>query len=125
MRPSRSWDSPVLRWPRRDQVDAAVRAWANPFALAHPEVLAVGYFGSYARGDWGVGSDVDLAVLVRSSDRPFWSRPLAWPAPDLPVPSDMLVYTLDEWRSVRGSALGIGSALSTGAIWVVGAPPAD
>jgi predicted nucleotidyltransferase len=33
-------------------------------------VLEIGYFGSYARGDWGVGSDVDLIVIVAESELP-------------------------------------------------------
>jgi predicted nucleotidyltransferase len=39
--------------------------------MIHPEVVRVGYFGSYARGDWGVGSDLDLIIIVDRSDEPF------------------------------------------------------
>jgi predicted nucleotidyltransferase len=46
-------------------VDAAVRDWAERIIDERPEVLWIGYFGSYARGDWGVGSDIDLIALLR------------------------------------------------------------
>ena len=55
---------------------------------------ARGYFGSYARGDWGVGSDVDVLVLVRVCQTPFERRGILWNAMDLPVHADVLVYTL-------------------------------
>jgi predicted nucleotidyltransferase len=37
-------------------------------------IVAVGIFGSYARGDWGVGSDLDLVVVVEDSSEPFERR---------------------------------------------------
>ncbi len=60
-------------------------------------MVAVGLFGSLARGGWGVGSDADLVVVVEASDAPFLSRALAFPADALPVPADVLVYTAAEW----------------------------
>jgi uncharacterized protein len=60
--------------------------------------VQVGYFGSYARGDWGVGSDLDLLVILESSDKPFEVRAAEWDTRDIPVSTDVLVYTLEEWR---------------------------
>ena len=63
--PVRSLNTPVLKWPDKNTVDQAVRSWSIEQALRRPELKRIGYFGSYARGDWGVGSDLDLiAVLV-------------------------------------------------------------
>ena len=98
--PVRSLRSSVMRWPDAEEVDAAVRAWARALAAAHPEVRRVGYFGSYARGDWGVGSDVDIVVIVAHSDEPPPRRAARWPVEDLPVPADVLVYTEEEWRRI-------------------------
>ena len=61
-------------------------------------MTAVGYFGSYARGDWGVGSDLDLVVIVDDSPEPFERRAARWDATGLPVPADVLVYTRAEWE---------------------------
>ena len=66
----------------------------------HPEILRVGYIGSYARGDWGVGSDLDVLLIVAQSDLPFDQRAAAWNVDALPVPVDLMVYTLDEWLRI-------------------------
>jgi len=86
-------------------VDTAARAWADLLSAKMPAVRRVGYFGSYARGDWGVGSDLDLVVVVGESDLAFEERALRIDATSLPVPADVLVYTLVEWeRLVRATS---------------------
>ncbi len=69
----------------------------------HPEVLCIGCFGSYARGDWGVGSHIDLLVIVAHSDKPFIYRATKFDATELPVSADVLVYTQDEWEKMQSS----------------------
>ncbi len=115
--PVRSLRSSVLRWPDRREVDAAVRAWAAELAAREERVRRVGYFGSYARGDWGVGSDVDLIVVVGRSDEPFERRPVAYDATRLPVPADVLVYTAVEWDrlSIDG---GLPRTVAGEIVWV-------
>jgi len=39
-------------------VDHAVRRWPAEVVADHPGVLGIGCLGLYARGDWGVGSDL-------------------------------------------------------------------
>jgi len=65
---------------------------------AHPEVVQVGYFGSYARGDWGPGSDLDILMIVEGSEEPFERRAAQWDTTELPVPSELLVCTKPEWE---------------------------
>ena len=96
--PVRSLNSSVLRWPDARAVDRAVRRWAEQTAQRHPEVKSIGYFGSYARGDWGVGSDLDVIVIVEHSHEPFERRTVRWDTFELPVPTDLLIYTLEEWE---------------------------
>ncbi len=95
---ARSLNSSVVTWPDAQTVEHALREWAQALAQRHPDMLRVGYIGSYARGDWGVGSDVDVLLIVAQSDLPFAQRAAAWDATDLLVPADLLVYTLDEWQ---------------------------
>lgn len=99
--PVRSLSSSVLTWPDARTVDRAVRRWAKRAVAVHPEVLRIGYFGSYARGDWGVGSDLDVLIIVDRSDERFERRAARWDITRLPVPTDVLVYTEDEWRDLR------------------------
>ena len=98
--PVRSLRSSVLRWPDAHAVESALRVWVTQAVAGHPEVCRLGYFGSYARGDWGVGSDVDLIVIVDGSDAPFERRSVGWDTAALPVPADVLVYTDAEWRAM-------------------------
>ena len=98
--PVRSLHSSVLKWPDKHAVDQAARDWAHLLALKHPEITGIAYFGSYARGDWGVGSDLDVAVIIRNSNRPFEERSRDYDTQKLPVPTDLVVYTLEEWYSL-------------------------
>ena len=97
--PVRSLNSSVLKWPDAKTVDAAARRWVEKVMRDRKDVFRVGYFGSYARGDWGVGSDLDLIIILKSSERPFEKRSTEWNVTELPVPADVLVYTKKEWES--------------------------
>lgn len=116
--PVRSSRSSVLVWPDRRAVDEAVRRWAVEVVGSGvgPRVR-IGYVGSYARGDWGVGSDVDLVMIVDRSDEPFERRALAWDATSLPVPADLVVYTAEEWSAMAGEPGFVRSAAAD-AVWV-------
>jgi hypothetical protein len=94
--------SSVLKWPDVRVVDAAVRAWAARVVARRTDVVRIGYFGSYARGDWGVGSDVDLIIVADQCGEPFERRSLGWDTAGLPVPADVVVYSRSEWDAGRG-----------------------
>ena len=117
--PVRSLNSSVLVWPDRDRVDRAVRQWAAAVAARHPELRRLGYFGSYARGDWGVGSDLDLVAVVTATDEPFERRALAWDLTSLPVPAEILTYTEKEWRALEAENGRFVRTLTQEAVWVL------
>ena len=116
--PVRSLNSSVLKWPDRGQVDGAVRAWAARVAQAHDELVRAGYFGSYARNDWGVGSDIDLVLVVRESDKSFGRRALDFDATGLPVPAELLVYTQAEWWRLMEEAGRFARTLAAETVWI-------
>ena len=99
--PVRSLSSSVLRWPDLATVEEALHRWVRKILRGRDDVVQIGYFGSYARGDWGVGSDLDLVIVVEGSEEPFERRSAQWDATELPVPADVLVYSAAEWRSLR------------------------
>ena len=103
--PVRLLSSPVLVWPDRKTVDAAARRWAQDAGTAHPEAIRIGYFGSYARGNWGVGSDLDLVAVVDPTEEPWIGRGIRWDLAPLPVPADLLVYTEAELEKMAGEPL--------------------
>lgn len=99
--PVRLLSSFVLKWPDLQTVEDALRPWVAQMVKTRPEVMRVGYFGSYARGDWGPGSDVDIVIVVTDSDEPFHKRASRWDVTELPVPAQVLVYTKTEWDNLN------------------------
>jgi len=116
--PGRSLSSPVLEWPDRESVGRAARAWAAEEARRHPELVRLGVFGSWARGDWGVGSDLDLIAVVRDSDLPFHERAREWAYERLPVPADLLIYTEAEWRRLAAEGTRFARVLREEVRWI-------
>lgn len=116
--PTRSLNSSVLKWPDRETVDRAVREWAARASASHPELVRLGYFGSYARGDWGVGSDVDLVAIVQQASQAFHERARYWDVTELPVPADILVYTQSEWEDLPKQSARMARMLADETIWV-------
>lgn len=109
--PVRSLTSRVLKWPERSAVLAAARTWAESLYASDSNVVRVGCFGSYARGDAGVGSDLDLVVIVRE-------RPNRNPdASRLPVPADVLVFDQGEWDSLHSGGTRLARTLAAEAHW--------
>lgn len=98
--PVRFLNSSVLKWPNAGTVDRAIRSWTAEQIEQRPEIVRLGYFGSYARGDWCVGSDLDLIAVVKEANEPFERRSAMWNLNPLPVPAEILVYTLSEWKSL-------------------------
>ena len=116
--PVRSLNSSVLKWPDKECVLAALDDWVKGQVPLHPEVCAIGYFGSYARGDWGVGSDLDLLIILSRCDIPFERRTLSWPTEQLPVPTDTLIYTNKEWEQLLEQGAGFHSSIHNDVEWI-------
>lgn len=119
--PVRSLNSSVLKWPDRSTVDRAVHEWAQDAVTRYPGVIKIGYFGSYARGDWGVGSDLDLIAIVSRCSEPFERRPLHWDLSNLPVPAELLVYASDEWELLLRQGRRFAQTVEREAVWVYNA----
>jgi len=116
--PVRSLTSSVLKWPDRETVDQAVRKWTATEAKLHSGLIQLGYCGSYARGDWGVGSDLDLIAVVKQSSEPFERRGLCWNLSALPVPAEVLIYTEKEWERLQQEGGKFARTLQREAVWV-------
>ena len=116
--PVRSLNSSVFKWPNRAQVEIALRDWAAIAIEEHPEMLRLGYFGSYARSDWGVGSDLDLLVVVSQTQIPFEQRSLSWDLSQLPIPAELLIYTEQEWQRMKMEQGKFARTLAEEAVWI-------
>jgi hypothetical protein len=84
----------------------------------HPELLRLGYFGSYARGDAGVGSDLDLVAIVDRAAEAFERRPLTWNLNGLPVPTELIVYTRQEWDRLQKQGSRFARMLNDQVVWI-------
>jgi predicted nucleotidyltransferase len=115
--PVRSLSSSVLKWPNKQVVDSAVRLWAEKVSGERENVQMIGYFGSYARDDWGVGSDLDIIVILDRSNKTMERRAADWDTSELPVPSDLLIYTTEEWQKMKDNGR-FGTILMKEAVWI-------
>ncbi len=98
--PVRSLNSVVMKWPDRDEVLSAARRWATALTAHDPAVQSIFCVGSCARGDWGVGSDLDVIVVLSDTDVSPFGRRLRYEPQDVPVPADVWVYTKAEWGAL-------------------------
>ncbi len=87
-------------------------------ARKHPGISRIGYFGSYARGDWGVGSDLDVVVVADAPAPAIAGVDIG----QLPVPADVLVYTSRQFDELRRKGR-FGRILTEEVVWVY--PDAD
>ena len=116
--PVRYSSSQVLKWPSRAVVEEAVRNWALTERQRRPDLLRIGYFGSYARGDAGVGSDLDIVAVILKSETAFERRAIAWDLSSLPVPAEILIYTEAEWGCLIKAASRFARMLEQDTIWL-------
>lgn len=116
--PVRSLNSSVFKWPDAQTVRRAITRWAAEMGASREQVLRIGYFGSYARGDWGVGSDLDVLVLVKRSHLAFSQRPIEWDTCSLPVPTDIRVYTQREWADMASQSRRFYREAMRETVWV-------
>ena len=98
--PVRSLTSAVFKWPDREQVLSTARRWAISLRRENRAVELVLCIGSYARNDWGVGSDLDVIVVLSDTNLSRLQRHARYYPQGLPVPADLWVYTTAEWEGL-------------------------
>lgn len=116
--PVRSLHSPLLKWPDRRTVDDTLRTWVDDAVHRHPETRRIGVFGSFARGEFAFGSDLDLIVIVEDSDLAPDVRARTWDVSPLPVPADLLLYTTSEWQRLQDTPSRFRDTLAREVQWL-------
>lgn len=97
---NKSYDSvKVFSAPSRDEILARIRSSLPRLRDVLP-LHAVYLFGSYARGDYSPGSDVDVLVVYRGARRED-AYALAWDALDVPK-LQLHIYSLEEFDALKG-----------------------
>ena len=79
----------------------ALKNLIQEWSQQHPELEQVILFGSFARGDYFPGSDVDVLLILGQSDQPFLSRIPKFLPTQFPVDIDICPYTTDEVKRIR------------------------
>lgn len=120
--PVTSSHSRAAWWPRAADVKAAAGVWAEQLAAKDTRVRAIAYFGSYARGDQGFGSDLDLIVLVEGRAAGL-DDPYLWDMRGIPVPAEAITYSLDQWARLKHGNGTFYQMLQREAVWLLGAAP--
>lgn len=116
--PVRSLNSSVMKWPRKKEVEKSLNDWSVKLIKERDDVTRIGYFGSYAKGNWGVGSDLDLIVILEESDEPFERRGIGFDTSSIPVPTELLVYTRKEWKKMKEEKSRFYRTVSPEVIWI-------
>ncbi len=108
----RSYGSVTVYSVDEDQVRRALEHFVAA-CQQREEVLAVVLFGSFTGERFGVGSDVDVLLVLQESPLPFLERlPLYWPD-HFPVDIDVFPYT---WREIEAGQPVAREALTTGQV---------
>ena len=108
----------VFRAIDRDIVLAELRRWAACQREAHPELVRVGLFGSYAKGKHAPGSDLDILLLLTKSPEPVWfMRAKDFDTSGLSVGADLFVYTEAEAARLQDSSAWFSHILSE-VLWI-------
>ena len=121
--PVRSLTQSLLRWPEPEQVLRQEADWAERLAPDHPGLQRVGVFGSYGRGETGVGSDLDLLLIDGRASGPQRGRLLLWPLGELPLSCDALVLTPAEHADLLAGDSAMAQALQRDCRWLWGRRP--
>lgn len=73
--------------------------------LARPEVEEVVVFGSFERGTYAPGSDLDVVIVLQESLLAIRERLAEYRPTCFPVPLDLFPFTRAELEDRRGSPL--------------------
>jgi hypothetical protein len=112
--PVRLLTQSLLKWPEPEAVLQAVQHWAEQQFQRCPSLEKVGVYGSYGRGDAGVGSDLDLLLIDATAAGTQSSRYRRWPFEELPLSCAALVLSPAELD--RLLAQGSGNDPATAAM---------
>jgi predicted nucleotidyltransferase len=89
-------NSAILKWPDKQKVLNEAKLWAESTGLGDRNIIKIFCFGSICTGRWGVGSDLDILIILKQTRVPFISRAMLFNASAISVPTDILVYTESE-----------------------------
>jgi len=94
-------NSVVIKSTDRAVVTRAVAEHVAQLKAEHPEIQRAIWFGSWVSGLPTPGSDVDLCLIISTSDRPMRERVPDYLPVGFPVGIDLFPYTEAEFERLR------------------------
>ena len=79
-------------------ISEAVETYVTRLRSSRPEVKRVIWFGSWMTGLPTPGSDVDICLILSSSDKAVRDRPPDYLPAGFPVGIDLFAYTREEFE---------------------------
>lgn len=111
-------DSVKVYYADGERVREELLQWARQLRVAHPEVLKVGLFGSYATDTYGPFSDADVVLVLSRSDRSFMNRIEKYMPEGLSVDVDIFPYTEGEIAGLQQKKNPWISRVLNEAVWL-------
>jgi hypothetical protein len=96
-----SLSSVEIKSSNQDTVAQSVSNYIDWLRKEHPEVVRIIWFGSRVNGLPTPGSDVDLCIVVMSSNKSRRDRIPDYLPVGFPVGIDLFVYTIEEFKQLR------------------------
>ena len=101
----RSFGSVTIFSIDEDRVRQAADEYAADLLLQHPEVEEIVVFGSFEKGNYAPGSDLDVFILLSASDKPRRERVGDFMPTGFPIPLDIFPLTRDEVAALGSSRM--------------------
>jgi len=92
----------------------AVVGYAAQLRKSYPEVMRIIWFGSWVNGLPAPGSDVDLCIILSSSDKTARDRISDYLPLGFPVGIDLFTYTQAEFEHLQQSSPSWFAAITSG-----------
>ena len=114
----RSSSSVVIKYTDPDRIRKAVSEYFSGLRRQHNEIDRGIWFGSRVSGSPQPGSDVDLCLILSSSDKAFRDRIPAYLPRSFPVGLDLFPYTQQEFAGLETDAPTWYACINKGIILV-------
>lgn len=98
---TKSLNSVVIKSINRQEIEHAVQSYIEQLRINHPEIERIFWFGSWVDGLPSPGSDVDLCLVITSSNKTAHKRSPDYLPLGFPVGIDLFVYTIKEFEQLE------------------------
>jgi hypothetical protein len=98
----------------REQITEAVKTFAGQLREQHSQIQRIIWFGSWVSGLPSPGSDVDICLILASSDKSPRDRISDYLPLGFPVGIDLFAYTQEEFDQLPYKSPGWYEAIMSG-----------